>query len=191
MQRIHHSTIVSRVSFENVSYKYSSYIPRLSSATAVLNTALIFLLPLDPPPGNSKAATAASACTDCIRSLTGGDDARPSRWNTLMEDISMLELRLRQCQRMIDNWGKRFGKPLVSLVVLTAEHADSGRKPPTRRQEERLAVESLWRKWGPSGVGILGDRFDYEWNGDKLHSLVSDLSEILAQHWRTNSITAL
>ncbi|KAF4693022.1 hypothetical protein FOZ60_012013 [Perkinsus olseni] len=65
-----------------VSYKYSSYIPRLSSATAVLNTALIFLLPLDPPPGNSKAATAASACTDCIRSLTGGDDARPSRWDT-------------------------------------------------------------------------------------------------------------
>ncbi|EER11418.1 hypothetical protein Pmar_PMAR011081 [Perkinsus marinus ATCC 50983] len=190
---IQRSTIVSRVSFDNVSHKYSSYMPRLTTTTGVLNTALVFLLSLDPPPPHTKKPVAATnACiSECLRYLAAGDSDTRSEWDVLMDDITMLELRLRQCHRMLDNCGKRFGKPLVCLVVLTADQNVSGRKLCSRRQDHRLAVEDLWRKWGPSGEHVLADRHDYEWNGEKLHSLVCDLSERLAQRWQSSSVMVL
>ncbi|EER00718.1 hypothetical protein Pmar_PMAR004993, partial [Perkinsus marinus ATCC 50983] len=100
-QRTLLSAIVTRVSFDNVSYKYSSSIPRLTSMTAVLNTAFIFLLSLDPPPSPSKVATASNPCMKCWKCLIGEDSSNRSEWNTLKEDIAMLELRLRQCQRTL------------------------------------------------------------------------------------------
>ncbi|KAF4674298.1 hypothetical protein FOL47_009449 [Perkinsus chesapeaki] len=114
------------------------------------------------------------------------DSSRQTRSDLLKEDINMLDLRLRQCQRMIQSWGKRYGEPLVTLVVLSDDY--SGRKPSYGRQEARAAVEGLWKKWGPSGEGVLSERFDYEWDGDRLHTLVTNLSEMLTQNWRTNSV---
>mmetsp|Transcript_6885 Transcript_6885/g.5896 ORF Transcript_6885/g.5896 Transcript_6885/m.5896 type:complete len:219 (+) Transcript_6885:3-659(+) len=63
-QHLAGNVLISRVCFENVSYKYSSYIPRLSCSNAVLNTAFLFLLPLDPP--SSKEAVTRSSCMSCF-----------------------------------------------------------------------------------------------------------------------------
>lgn len=104
----------------------------------------------------------------------------------------MLELRLRQWQRQRQHLNED-SKPLSVLLVISdfdrkmqldkEQHIFTKHERQTLKNKHTLmlsSVDSLWDKWGSRGERVLDDKIFTSWDGDRLHSVVTDLSCRLA-----------
>lgn len=110
----------------------------------------------------------------------------------------MLELRLRQWQRQRQHLVED-AKPLSVLLVITdfdrkmqldqEEHIFTKQERQELKNKHTLllsSVDSLWDKWGSRGERVLDDKIFTSWDGDRLHSVVTELSSRLAHAYFTS-----
>ncbi|KAF4655554.1 hypothetical protein FOL47_009385 [Perkinsus chesapeaki] len=149
--------------------------------------------------GHKKRSGGANRNSSDNQHRRSGSEVEVQDDERIEDDLRMLELRLRQWQRQRQHLDED-SKPLAVLLVIS----DFDRKMDIDRREHiftkdekqdlknrhtllSASVDSLWDKWGPRGENILDDKVTTSWDGDKLHSVITDLSTRLAHAYTTTA----